>query len=498
MTFLQQVRDGNAQSSQWSGLVWHEAARLAQMIMESAWFSLWLLAPLTRHGITQYWLVFLILVGSCGISYLVAMAVNQGRINRWISRAVFIIWVWIMVWLIQKIILYPATQFSFFQAISSPYSELIRLNDIPPNIWLILAGMVAALRGVLLARHHAGIFSVRNSFRVGILFVISYGFLGANPALPQVHLPATVFLISGLVSLCCTRLAEMNREKGGRLLDLRPRWFLIVIASVLMLMLLIAGLDGFIAWQFHPIREVVIFFLAAIMTIIAVPFLIISLGLAYLLLPILNFLLQALKPVFEGWNLEFTQLDQNIEPIRILNRVIDIKPALAFAILAGMLLVILILIGVNRRSRELIRPIRSYADTGASDQRNDHKDWFRRRLGQTWDYLTRRLRFSEARKLWASARIRWVYYRMMQLMESLGHGRPPSITPLEFLPELRTWIPDHEQELAEITQAYLLVRYGEVPEGEEVVRKIMAAWEKIQGYGKILLKEKADQKARSK
>jgi len=222
------------------------------------------------------------------------------------------------------------------------------------------------------------------------------------------------------------------------------------------------------------------------------------LGLAYLLLPILNFLLQALKPVFEGWNLEFTELDQNIEPIRFLNRVIDIKPALAFAILAGMLIVILILVGVNRRVRELYRPFHKDADNRVSDESNAHKDWFRRRLGQTWEYLTRRLRLYEARKLWASARIRWVYYRLMQLMASLGHARSSSTTPLEFLPELRTWIPDHEEELAEITRAYLLVRYGEVPEDEEEVRKVLAAWEKIQSFGKILLKEKADQKVRSR
>lgn len=476
----------------WAGLIWHEGARVAQIVMESAWFTLWLLAPLQHHGKIQFSTLTSILVGICLGGYLVALGLNQSSIKSWQKRLLFLGWLWFLLWLVQKWILYPELRFSLLDTFIIPYRELLRLNDIPPNIWLILAGCVAGLRGILLARHHAGIFSVRNSFRIGLLFLIFYGLLETNPALHTIYLPAALFLGSGLICLSSTRLAEMTREKGGRLLDLGPRWFILIIAFVSALLLVSFGLDALISWQLHPVREVVIFLLAAVMTLVAVPFLVVSLGLAYLLLPVLNYILKALHPVFSGWNLQFNELDKNIPPVQFLNRVIDLKPVALYAVIAGILLIILVLVGVNRRSRGLGFPAAPLMDIRIQEGVEDRKGWFRRRLGQTWNSFNRRFRISEARKLWASARIRWVYFRLMQLMSSLGHPRPASTTPVEFLPEMRTWFPDHISELQTITEAYLLVRYGEIPETEEEVQKSLHAWEKLQKFGKLLLKEKAD------
>jgi hypothetical protein len=209
-----------------------------------------------------------------------------------------------------------------------------------------------------------------------------------------------------------------------------------------------------------------------------------------------NFILQQLKSVFQQWKLPISQIPRDIPPVQFLNRIIDLKPVMVIGITAGILIVILILVGVNRRARHDDASTRFSSDLANAHWLDDQKDWFKRRLGQTWEFINRRLQWSEARRLWASARIRWVYYRLMQLMAALGNPRPKSVTPLEFLVELNQQIPDQGTDLSDITNAYLLVRYGEVPEKEEDVRRILLAWERVQKAGQVQIKRKADPKVR--
>ncbi len=482
--------------NRWAGLIWHEFARFFQIIMETTWISLWVYAPLSRHASFGFWSLFLVLAVVCLTSYLLALLINLRKFTFPVGKTVYLAWMFLLGWGIQKILLYPDSPFRFVDVFILPYRELIRLNDIPPNFWLLIVGLVAVLRGVLLARHHAGILSVRGSFRVALIFLLLYGILESNPLLPSFHLPSIVILGSGLIALCCTRLAEMTRQKGGRLLDLRARWFFLVITVVSAVLILAAALDGLIAWQIIPIREILVFILAALITLGVLPFVLIGLSLAYLLLPVINFILRQLVSVFQQWKLPVSQISRDIPPVQFLNRVIDLKPVMVIGITAGILLVILILVGVNRRARNEYASTRFDTDLVNVRWLDDQKDWFKRRLGQTWEFINRRLQWSEARRLWASARIRWVYYRLMQLMAALGNPRPKSVTPLEFLITLNQLIPDVSGDLSEITNAYLLVRYGEVPENEADVRRILLAWERVQKAGQAQIKRKADPKVR--
>lgn len=482
--------------NQWAGLIWHESARFFQILMETAWISLWVYAPLSRHSSFGFWSLFLVMAVACLTSYLLALLINLRKYNFPAGKVIYFVWMFLLAWTIQKVLLYPDTSFRFVDVFILPYRELVRLNDIPPNFWLLIVGFIVILRGVLLARHHAGILSVRGSFRVALIFLLMYGILESNPLLPSFYLPSILTLGCGLISLCCTRLSEMTRQKGGRLLDLRTRWFFLIIAVVSVVLILAAALDGLIAWQITPIREILVFILAILLTLVVLPFVLVGLSLAYLLLPVVNFILRQLVSVFQQWKLPVSQIPRDIPPVQFLNRVIDLKPVMVVGITAGILLVILILVGVNRRARNEYASSIFDTDLANVHWLDDQKDWFKRRLGQTWEFINRRLQWSEARRLWASARIRWVYYRLMQLMAALGNPRPKSVTPLEFLVDLNQQIPDRRADLSEITNAYLLVRYGEVPEKEEDVHRILLAWERVQKAGQAQVKRKADPKVR--
>ena len=98
--------------------------------------------------------------------------------------------------------------------------------------------------------------------------------------------------------------------------------------------------------------------------------------------------------------------------------------------------------------------------------------------------LASRFKLGQAARLLQAARIRWVYFQLMDLCTELGRPRPAAVTPLEFLPDLEALFPDSQAGLGFITQAYLKVRYGELPESRDEVEQVVSAWKKVETQGK--------------
>jgi hypothetical protein len=108
----------------------------------------------------------------------------------------------------------------------------------------------------------------------------------------------------------------------------------------------------------------------------------------------------------------------------------------------------------------------------------------RKALQDSIDGLASRLR--PARKLVIIARIRRIYDQLLELCAELGHPRPPSRTPLEFLPDMGELFSEYPGDLDLITRAYVMIRYGEVPETDEEVQAVETAWQRISDEGQKL------------
>ena len=54
-------------------------------------------------------------------------------------------------------------------------------------------------------------------------------------------------------------------------------------------------------------------------------------------------------------------------------------------------------------------------------------------------------------------------------------------------------MPEYQHEMETITNAYLLVRYGEIPEDEEEVRQVILAWQRIDRAARPLLQKRNKQ-----
>ena len=62
---------------------------------------------------------------------------------------------------------------------------------------------------------------------------------------------------------------------------------------------------------------------------------------------------------------------------------------------------------------------------------------------------------------------------------SLGLSRPASFTPLEFLQILVRRFPRSMADLELITQVYIRIRYGELPEISQELDEVETAWSRV-------------------
>jgi hypothetical protein len=108
----------------------------------------------------------------------------------------------------------------------------------------------------------------------------------------------------------------------------------------------------------------------------------------------------------------------------------------------------------------------------------------RQQLRDGWRRLTDALglfrQFGLGRELFAAMTIRRLYARMERLAGKRGYPRVSSETPYEYRHDLRRAFPDCDADIQRITEAYIAVRYGDVPEDPRVLEGVRAAWEHIQ------------------
>jgi hypothetical protein len=113
------------------------------------------------------------------------------------------------------------------------------------------------------------------------------------------------------------------------------------------------------------------------------------------------------------------------------------------------------------------------------------------RLDKLVESFRNRSSLIDGRRWLAAAKIRRIYARLMDLSAKLGEPRPPAHTPLEFVPVLEGLFPGGEEDIHVITNAYLKVRYGELPESIQEVEAVETAWQRVESLGKEIHGQKS-------
>ncbi len=339
-------------------------------------------------------------------------------------------------------------------------------------------------RGISLAGRSVDIGDIGIRFRI---FSLLIAILVAGVAESLLTFSVTPFVLlfffSSLMAIVLTRIEQLEIDQTGRSFPLGPRWVAIVALAAFLVVFIVGILSGIasgtavdsaVGWL-APLWQAIRFLTTAVTSIISffsVPLIIFVEWFLNLLIGLVGpFLQEAMEnlelvtpePVVDSETIE--ELDQITAPTTVL-------PRQLISILTMTFFVLLISLAFSR----LIRFLRPPSETDTElvnpfDNLSGKRPGFGRRLLNRLGFL---------RRWQTAASIRRIYQDMCSLAGNNGFPRLESETPYEYLKTLKDAWPEHLAETLLITEAYNKVRYGEIPETEEELTSIEAAWKLLE------------------
>lgn len=468
------------QSAKRSFHLWGEISGISLIIMEVLWISLWYE---TLAGWKESWqkagLILLAVTLAC---YLAARLFNVIQLNHWVRLLLYLPWALTCLLGSLKILVYPHESIGAIQLLTLPLRQFLVDVGNSAGFWHLFIVLILIARSASLARRPVDLWDVLRSFQIGLLMLLFFGVAYALSDTVQSILPVYGFIFFGLVAMITARISTISVLRGGRLPVLSRAWWLSMFAAALLVtgLAILAGL--FLSGSIGNI-------LAILLKIILAIFGVLTLLVISPLIPLIDLLVNWLKtksisflPVqaFQVLNDVLNQIQEttNESTNKILQWITAAGPWLLGAVLLIILLWGLTELGWLPWKRLL---------PGENETSNLTPSLALKRLLRVRPRLPH---LANPVRLLAAARIRRTYAQLLLLSARLGKPRAAAATPLEFLPTLDQLFPAYQAELACITQAYNQIRYGMLPESEEEVQRVLAAWETIRAEGRRLHAEK--------
>lgn len=374
------------------------------------------------------------------------------------------------------------------------WTVLIRLVKLDPGAILVVFAVTWLWwRGMSLAQETVRPWKAWRRFEVGILVFVAY-LLVANQ-FPENRVGMgwlIVFLFSGFSAVICARISYIQVQKGVARNPFDRRWTLSIAGALGGTLFLTSLAAGLITGQYRRVldglADLTRYALAAGIFILSIPGMFVA------------FFLERWGGVIRQWladmRLRFqvptpppSFLEETYIPPEAISQNYSPLPGFVLSILFWLIVLALVALAINRLRSRLAQNRDQDLDGPESVLGpGDLRKVMRQLVQDALDSLGRRLR--PAQRYLAAARIRRIYAQLMDLSSDLNVPRPAAKTPLEFLPDLQSLFLVLAPELAEITHAYMRVRYGEFPETDEELLAVELAWQRVAQEGKRLLSER--------
>jgi hypothetical protein len=462
---------------------------------EICWFTPWF-SMITRSaaGPTLYGTALTLGILVLAVVYF-SRILDRLQLDLLYQRVILIVTVVISTVLIMRFLLYSSYGWWDLGWLGKAGEALLTFYSLPPEVGVSALVLFLWWRGVSIGQRNVTFQGVAFSFRLGVLLLVFsvplLSILAAYDSTAPVLSPVEVFILPffffSLLAVALARVEEVNRAKGGVGAPFNFTWLAILlgsIAAVLVTAWLISrvySIEGFsqvFRWLrpvFNPLVRVVEYILILLFK---------------LLTPFLEWLARVLQGAFETFaqNIEGIEIPQPLppenlrsaEPIKPPRLLVDALRYVCLGLIGAVILVGLAL-GLRRRlerqrrgdeTRESLWSSAVFAD-GMSNSLRDGWDRLKDIAGLVG-------RFGPGMRLYAAVSIRKIYANMARLAERQGFPRQPAQTPYEYLPALDLVFPDCQAEVTAITEAYVSVHYGEVPESLRDLQHIRECWEQIQ------------------
>lgn len=335
-------------------------------------------------------------------------------------------------------------------------------------------------RGLRLVGRYFSIAGAGLRLRVGGLILAPLVIWFANGRLAWSLSPfILLFFLAGLTTVALIRAEEVEQSKSGRSASLDPRWLTAVFLAALLVVVLAHLITLLVAGD--P-AQAAVSWLAPLWTALILGGTVIANILFYLILPLFK-LIGWLVEMLAAWLAPFMSrlatptpnptlgpLDFPLQATRAAPTAVGGSPSIkliTILLMVAVVLVVTLALGQFYRQAELA--------ARRSEQTSSSPDTPDSRLGRR---LLRR--FGLLRGWRTAASIRRIYQQMSQAAAASGFPRATAETPYEYLTTLATAWPDHTAETSLITQAYVNIRYGELPETQEELNQIQAAWKRLE------------------
>jgi hypothetical protein len=385
--------------------------------------------------------------------------------------------------LAMRTLLYPSPSFfdftwaRLFFANLAEAGNLLWIRDLAIFFLIVLMWW----RGLRLANREFDISRAGLRLRVGGLiiapFAIWFTYRGVTWGITPFLL---LFFLAGLTAVALIRAEEVEKQHSGLSAAFNPRWLTLVLAAGLLTVFTAGALAIIISGD---AAETIVGWLAPIWLAIYFGATVAVITFTYVILPLLTvvgfliqLLVQVMTPVFQLWQ-SLPGL-QRQEPLTITPFPTEAVEAISGASTGAKLIIILIMLAVvlmvalvlGRLYQQAVVAARDSEFTTAGDDAPDESA-----VGQR---LLRRLGLLRGWR--AAASIRRIYQQMMKAAAAVGYPRAESETPYEYLATLAKAWPENTADTQLITEAYVKVRYGEVPETKEELDQIRRAWQKLE------------------
>jgi hypothetical protein len=339
-------------------------------------------------------------------------------------------------------------------------------------------------RGLVLAQRRLDSRSVAFRFRLGVvLLAVTSGIAGTMVPWPHHHF-VFLFFFSSLLGISLARAEEVGQQYGGRQSPFSLGWLatLVTVSSIVLLMA--AGLTSLLA------GETLGRILRPILRVLQVSIFAVILAWAwaaqFLVEPLLALLGRyeigrVLQELFDQMESPQPLDSENLprEPVFTPEQTATLRVAVAIVGASFLLLIVAIsLYRLRARSRGLSNEERESVWDGVHLRSN--LDELLKRGRDRLSGVSDALMHSRLRRMFAALTIRRIYAHMAALAAERGYPRAIDETPYDYLPALHKAFPESPQEVTQITESYVDVHYGELPEQEEGLSAVRSAWQRIQ------------------
>ena len=469
---------------QWRVRFWTGLALFMLLIMESTTTALWYQAIFVP-GSSAWPLIFATMFAILAVSSMLLRGLAALRWPMAAKQLTAAAWVLLAGYTSLKLLVFPQAVQSFGELLRLPVMFILN-PDASGIAFFHLVGMTLLIwRGVSMARNPLTLAAVQFSFQLGLASTLLYGLFFAPMYPREAVFGLYLYLFCGLTAMSLSRIANLSEVRGGRV----PRFGLGWFTSILLAGLTIVGLAIFLGWAASGqiadwavrIFIVVLGVLTALVLLILSPLFLWMGQIVPLLADLLNDILERLRniPGIEQANDIIERINEGLAllvPVVMAGRGL-LLAGILLAVTAGVMLALYL----RRIHRELVE------EEASEHAEQDPNAITLQKLLQRMLKNARGIRLRRPAQLLAAARIRQIYRQLMLLSQRMGMPRPPSSTPLEFLPQLTGLFPEEQAGLERITNAYVSVRYGAYPETSAEVAEIQAAWERIRRRGRQAL-----------